>query len=372
MRKSLSTSLGIGFAAGVFAIASSVAADQLLYKVVPSESNASLTVAGDAAVDISFDPLNQFPVAATLSGTSNTGPSGTSKVVADTGLPGAFNNGANGITINEFALNYANLPGTLTGFGSLPVPLDLTGSSFQLIGFTAQVSSLNIVLDAPVFSALTPSGNPNEWLYQALASVTISGTLKPTVNVPITDPVTLGEFPFSQAGVPLLLAGTFAGIPTGSQVTVGIPTNAFTNQDLSLPPIAVTGLPLDGLGLINGSFSISNLTLADFSTAAVFRNTTPIRSRGRPRSSALVSSGSRCAAARASHRSRLGERLARDPFGDDAPDRRADHALGRAQPGVVVARHERARDALAFGAAGAADPVRVGLRRGGHVEVDHV
>jgi len=280
MRNSLSSSLGIGFAAGVFALAGSAAASPLLYKVVSSESNASMTVAADAAIDVTPDFLNQFPVATTLFGTSNTAPTGVSKITADTGLPGSFDNGANGITISEFALNYANLPGTLSGFGSVPVPLNLTGSSFQLIAFTAQVSSLNITLEGPISSSLTPTGNPDEWFWSALSSVTISGTLKPTVNVPITDPVTLGEFPFSQAGVPLLLAGTFAGIPTGSQVTVGIPSDAFTNQDLSLPPIAVTGLPLDGLGLVNGSFSISNLTLADFSTAAVFRNATPIPEPG--------------------------------------------------------------------------------------------
>jgi PEP-CTERM motif-containing protein len=279
MRKSLSVSLGIGLAVGAFAIAGGAAAAPLLYKVVSAESNASMTLAVDGAIDVTPDFLNQFPIAASMSGTSNTVPIAASKVTADVGLPGAFNDGANGITISEFTLGYANLPGVISGFGSVPVPLNLTGSSFQLVAFTARVSALNITLDAPISSALTPTGNPDEWLWSALASVTITGILEPTVSVPITDPVTLGQFPFSQS-VPILLAGTFAGIPTGSQVTVGIPNTALTNQDLSLPPISVSGIPLDGLGLVNGTFSLDNLTLVDFATAAVYRNATPIPEPG--------------------------------------------------------------------------------------------
>jgi hypothetical protein len=276
MRKWLSASLGIGFAAGVFALASSATASSLLYKVVSAESNASATLGVNAAIDVTPDLLNQFPVAAGLLGTSNTTPIGASQITADTGLPGAFNNQ---IAISSLSLGYANLPGVLSGFGSVPVPLSITGSPFQLVAFTARVSALNIVLDAPISSALTPTGNPDEWLWSALASVTISGILEPTVSVPITDPVTLGQFPFSQS-VPLLLAGTFAGIPTGTQVTLSIPSDTLTNQNLSLPPISVGGIPLDGLGIVNGTFSLDNLTLVDFSTAAVFRNATPIPEPG--------------------------------------------------------------------------------------------
>jgi hypothetical protein len=283
MRK-LSASLGIGFAAGVFAIAGSAAANPLLYKVVSAESNASATMGVSAFMDVTPDlteippGTDDFPVAASLSGTSNTFPVASSQVTADVGLPGSFNDGANGITISQFTLGFANLPGTLSGFGSVPVPLDLTGSSFQLVAFSARVSSLNITLDGPISSSLTPSGNPDEWLWAALASVTITGILEPIVTVPTVDPVSLGEFPFTQS-VPLLLAGTFAGIPTGSQVTVGIPSGLLTNQNLSLPPINVE-FPLDTLGLIDAQFSLENLVLADFSTAAIYRSTTPIPEPG--------------------------------------------------------------------------------------------
>jgi hypothetical protein len=270
--------VGIGSIAVSCLVAGVVSAVPLTYNVVPGESNASITASVGTTMDVSPDFLNQFPIGGGMVGNSNTQPRAVSRLVADVGLPGNFNDGANGITFSDLQLRFSNFPGEISGLGSIPVPLNLTGSSVQVVVFFARVSELNILLDAPFSSSLTPGVNPNEWLWGGAANVTLSGTLEPVVTIPGQDPVTLGAFPFSQQ-VTIPLAGTFSGIPTGSQVTLGIPLGTLQNQDLSLPPIDV-GLPLDGLGLVNASFYLQNLVLIDFNTADVFRNATPIPEPG--------------------------------------------------------------------------------------------
>ncbi len=272
----------MGAIVGASWIASSAGAASLTYGVVAAESDLSLRLNAQAFMDVTPDLTeglpggDDFPYTAALNSVSNTTPSPSSHVVADVGLPGGFDNGAHGISFSELVIQ-ALAPSNLSGFGFVSVPLDLTGSSNQLVLFDVVVSYLSIVLDSPLTSSLTPTGNANEWLWAGLANVTISGEVGPYVN-PFG--VTLGIFPFSQqATIPL--AGTFSGIPTGTQITVGIPLGALEDEPLPLPPIEVS-LPLDllQLGLITGTFKLTDLTLVEFSSDVVYRNVTPIPEPG--------------------------------------------------------------------------------------------
>lgn len=279
-RNSLIAVIGIGIIAGSSWIAGGASAAPLLYPVVVSESNVFVSVGASATMDVNpdFTELlpggDEFPVSASLAGSSNTFPTPASRVIADVGLPGSFDDGANGITFSDLTIKTTNTPGVINGFGSVPVPLDVTGSSYQLVAFSARMSVFQILLDAPFSSALTPSGNPDEWLWAGLANVRLVGILEPIVSIPGQDPVTLGAFPFDQA-VTIPLAGTFSGIPSGTEITVGIPLGTLQNQDLSLPEIDEQ-LDLGGLGLVTGTFHLQDLVLADISTAVVYRNATPI------------------------------------------------------------------------------------------------
>jgi hypothetical protein len=84
--------------------------------------------------------------------------------------------------------------------------------------------------------------------------------------------------PFSQ-NLLLPLAGTFSGVATGSQVTIGIDQGALQNQDLSLPPIHQT-LDLLDLGLVTLTWDFNDLVLADLTAGIVYRNATPIPEPG--------------------------------------------------------------------------------------------
>jgi hypothetical protein len=214
---------------------------------------------------------DDFPQYGFMSGTSTTRPTLFSTATADVGLPG---NMTGDITFSDLRIQLRDLPGPLSGFGVIAVPLDITGSSIQLLGFNATLSAFDIELNAPFTSSLTPTGNPDEWLWAGLADVTLSGMLWPEVFVPTQGPISLGPYPFSQA-VTMPLAGTFAGIPTGTEVNVAIPTGTLQDQDLSLPPIDVP-LNLLELGVITAYFHLDTLLLADISTSVVYRNSTPI------------------------------------------------------------------------------------------------
>lgn len=283
-RYSLSALIGIGIWAASLGVAVPAASVPLTYNVVVTQSNAAINMGLSASMDVNpdFTELvpggNEFPVGASLVGTQNTFASPLSRITADVGLPGAFDDGAHGIDFSALSIRFVNFPGTFTGFGSVPVPLDVTGSNFQLVAFSARVSTFDIVLDAPFSSPLTPTGNPDEWLWAGLANVRLVGTLEPIVSIPGQEPVTLGAFPFDQpATIPL--AGTFQGFPFGTVISVGIPSGTLQNQDLSLPPIDEQ-LDLLGLGLVTGFFHMEDLVLADISTAVVYHNATPIPEPG--------------------------------------------------------------------------------------------
>jgi len=251
-------------------LATSALAVPLPYSVVVNQSDINSTITVDASATMSPDPLNQFqhPMIGTLSAISTTRPNPSSSAVADVGLPGNFNNGANGITISQ--LTWSTSPGTLEGFALVPVPLSLTGSRFQFLAFTANVASLSLTLDSPLTSSLTPLGT-DQWAWTGLGNVTISGVIDPTISIPTKPPVTLGAFPFSES-LTMPLAGTFSAAPGHTDLTLGIPTGTLKNQSLSLPPIDVP-LDLTPLGApVTGFFSLSGFVLGDLSTAIVYRN----------------------------------------------------------------------------------------------------
>jgi hypothetical protein len=186
----------------------------------------------------------------------------------------------------------------LSGFGFVTVPLDLTGGSYQLAGFDAVIANFNITLDAPFSSSLTPTGNPNEWLWAGVASVTLGGTIAPFAQVPTQPAITLGEFPFSQQ-VTVPLAGTFTASPSGgSRVTLGIPSGVLQDQTIATPVINVP-FDLGSLGLVTGRLILSDFVASDIAVQAVFDNVTPIPEPG---TGALVALGLVAIAARRSRR----------------------------------------------------------------------
>jgi hypothetical protein len=270
---------GIGWIAALPWLASAAGAAPLQYTVVGSESNVRIDMGANASVDFTpdFTELlpggDDFPFALIMSGFSNTQPTPQSRLTADVGLPDNFYE-AHGIVFSDLLIRTANVPGTIQGFGFVSVPLDVTGASFQLLAFSARVSYFDIALDEPFASTLTPTGNANEWLWAGLAHVTLTGELIPVVTVPSVDPVELDPVPFTQS-LAIPLAGTFSAIPTGTEITVGVPIDALENQDLSLPTIDQQ-FDLAELGVVTGSFKLDTLLLTDFSTEIVYRNPTPL------------------------------------------------------------------------------------------------
>jgi len=254
-------------AAMVEGLTSSAGAVPLQYKVVVAESEITANMNASAFVTVSPDPLNQFPQYGALTNSSTTQPTNIgSQAVADVGLPGNFNNGANGITISQ--LTWSTYPAIMNGFGVISIPLNLTGP-YQLIGYTATVGSLSLTLDSPLTSSLTPLGS-DQWAWAGLGNVTISGTIDPTVAIPTKPTITLGSFPFSE-NLTIPLAGTFSVAANHTDLTLGIPTSTLKNQSLGLPPINVS-LDPTGTGLVTATFGLNGLVLADLSTAIVYRN----------------------------------------------------------------------------------------------------
>jgi hypothetical protein len=256
----------------VCAIAGVASALPLNYAVVQSESNIATDMRVSSTIDVDPDLSGgTFPFTEPLQGSDNTQPSGLSHLTADVGLPGSFNDGANGITISTLVIHAFNLPGTLVGTSSVPVPLGVTGSPVLYVTATARITSFQIMLNSPLTSTLTATGNPNEWLWAGLADANISGTISPQIATPAPAlPVSAPPTPFSQ-NVQLALAGTFTGVPGGTRVNVGIAQNALTNQNLSMPPIT---LPVDlGLGF-SLTLDVTDLVLADISSAVVYQNLT--------------------------------------------------------------------------------------------------
>jgi len=271
----------------VAVLASSAGAVPLTYNVVVAESSITTTMSVGASVDVNPDLLNQFPQGGNLTGTSISAPTTSSHAVADVGLPSNFGDGSGGITFDELTFTTLPAPGVLSGFGAITVPFDLLGSNIQLIAYTAKVASFTLTLDDPLTSSLTPTLNPGEWAWAGLANVTISGVIRPSVDIPsdAVPSIDLDPFPYSQS-LTMPLAGTFSGDGSGTRVTLGIPLDVLQDQSLALPPINV---PLDlGGGIITGFFGLNALVLGDLATAIVYQNATPIPE---PNTAALLAIG---------------------------------------------------------------------------------
>jgi len=264
---------------GLFALLCATAAGALPlnYAVVPGESNITVRERVNATIDVNPDftdaTTNTFPYTQTLNGTETTSPSGLSKAVADVGLPDGFNSGANGITFQTLIIHTFSAPGTLSGAANIPIPLSITGSPTLFVTLSASVTTLQITLNSPLSSTLTPTVNPNEWLWAGVGDFTISGNVSPQLVLPAQLPIAPTPTPFSQ-NVQLPIAGLFSGDATGTQITVGIDEDALHDQDLSLPP---THQVIDLVpGVLQLSLDLTNLALADLSAGIVYRNVTPI------------------------------------------------------------------------------------------------
>jgi hypothetical protein len=235
------------------------------YFVQPFESAISTSASGFLTVDAEPDLLDQYPDFYQMTGNTSTTPSFASQAVIDVGLPGNFDDGANGITFSTLSIIYADAIRAQV-LGGVPLP---TGGSPQLAGAYYDVDGFSIVLDSPFTAALTPGVNPNEYLWAGAANVTVSGTLATTFEVPTVQTVSTPPQPFNQS-LTVILAGTFSGDATSTEVTVGIPTDDLQNLNLSLPPQSET---LD-LGIAMLSFDFSDFIIADASGAVVYRNNT--------------------------------------------------------------------------------------------------
>lgn len=275
---------GMGALALSCGIGTAVSATPQSYGVLATQSNTSLSTTIQAGVDLNPDITellpggNDFPMFGSMQLATNTQPTSDSTATAEVGLPGAFNNGANGITFSQLSIVLGELPGPLEGFGLIPVPLDVTGATTQLAAAFVYVTSFRIDITAPFSSSLTPSGNPNEYLWAGLANATISGTLHPLIQIPTQGDVPGGSTPFSQAVV-LPLTGTFSGDNHSTRIAVGLAQGALQDQDLGMPPITqqvpVLDLP-EPIGPVNLLLNLREFTLADISTAIVYEAPVPI------------------------------------------------------------------------------------------------
>lgn len=248
----------------LLAIPTSVLAAPAFYLVQPNESDIGLTASAFLTVDSDPDPLDQFPDFHQVTGTSTSSPTFASSAIVDVGLPGNFNDGANGITFSSLSIVYADTHRSQV-LGGVALP---TGGTPQLAGAYFDIEGFSIVLDAPFSASLTPGANPNEYLWAGTASVTVSGDLSATFEIPTVQSVSSPSTPFSQS-LTVALAGTFSGDQTGTEVTVGIPTDDLQNLNLSIPPFSDT---IDLLGLFDISIDFQDFLIANASGAVVYRN----------------------------------------------------------------------------------------------------
>ena len=224
----------------VSAVAAAASAVPLPYQVVQAESNLFVRTTVTSTFDVEPDLTNTFPFTEPLSAISNTQPSGFSNLTADVGLPGGFANGANGITFSELVIHSSNLPGPLFGTSAVPLPLALAGQPRPVPDGDrdrhqpdrSRSTSRSCPRSRPVW---IPRRGPGP----GLADVTISGNLAPNLAISaVPGIIPYPETPFSQA-VQLPLSGLFSGIPGGTRVDVGIPSDALQDQNLSLHPIDI-------------------------------------------------------------------------------------------------------------------------------------
>jgi len=271
---------GMGACAASCAFVAVASANTLTYDIIPSQSDVAISTTVQGAIDVNPDLTellpggDDFPMFASMAGGSTTSPTTDSTVMADVGIPGGFDNGTHGITFSQLSIVLPDLPGPLEGFGIVPIPLDLTGSNNQLAAFLVHITSFQMDLAAAFHTTLNPTGNPNEWSWASLATMTIHGTLQPLVQIPTQGDIPGGQVPFSQQVI-VPLVGTFSGDQTKTRITVGIEQHTLQNQDLNVTPDTLQ-VDVGNLGIVTGLFSFKDFNLVDISTAAVYVNPTPI------------------------------------------------------------------------------------------------
>lgn len=264
----------LALAALPLALPPAAAAEPFEYRAVPDESNVSTYAGLSFVLDVNpdFTELlpggDDFPLFANLSGFSNTFASPASRLTAEVGLPDVV---GSEISFSTLRLNVPNVPGTLIGGDIIRVPLDLTGSPIQLISFTATVSKLDIVLNEPFSSTLTPIGE-DEWAWAGLANVHITGEINPTVNVPTMDPVALVPVPFEQDAM-LPLFGTFGGDDMATWVTLGAEIDPLVDPPIEIAPDPTfQQFDIGELGLVTGFLSLNAFAIQELSTDVFYLN----------------------------------------------------------------------------------------------------
>lgn len=207
-------------AAGTAAVAAS--ADPLDYPIRPSSPLFLVRVEGDIAVR--YGPPLLPPVSVSLlDGSSAVGARPTGSAVADVGLPGGFQGGAQGIVVSDFSANLALVDSALLFtdiFGQLPPipsPVPLVGAAYLV-----DIADLEIVQEAPLSSALSANG-PNDFSWSGSAPLTVNGTLNVFVAIPGQEPIGLSEpVPFSVPLDDAPLLGAFSGDVATTTLEIGI------------------------------------------------------------------------------------------------------------------------------------------------------
>lgn len=249
----------------------SAAALPLAYDVVGSESNTQVLVSTSATLNASPDvtegsingDVGQLPYTVIEQAATNVQPTNNSTLVADTGIPGSFAGGANGIDFSELEIRFPQTTlqtfqafTTLAGLGLGPgTPPIATDVPFQLLPINVRLSTLNIVLNQPFSSTLTADPNDaNRYFWAGAADVTLSGTIAPSTDpVSVTDPPPPTPFSIPISAFPLL--GTFTDLGLGgSEIVVGLDADGLDdlmeNQGFDPDPIhEQVEVPVDALGI---------------------------------------------------------------------------------------------------------------------------
>lgn len=249
----------------------SAAAAPLHYSLVGSESNTQIiSSAGmtlNASPDVTEGSINgetgNLPLTALQSTNTNVQPTTNSKAVADTGIPGTFDDGANGITFSELEIRFPQTTvGTFTAFTTLAglglgpgTPPIATDVPFQLLPVNVRLNTLNIVLEQPFSSTLTADPlNEGRYLWSGAADVIVSGVIAPSTDpVSVVDPPAPTPFSIPISAFPLL--GSFTDLGSGgSEIVVGLDPDGidefFENQSISPDPIQQQlEVPIDQLGI---------------------------------------------------------------------------------------------------------------------------
>lgn len=274
--------------------AGSASGVSLSYDVQGSQSNLEVlpVTSGSATADlVGFDAIQKGYREV---GQQIVSPSG--ELFVDTGLPGGFDGGANGIEIGTGSSVGFDASGGGLVLSSLFAGTPIQGTLPDDIAFLADYADATLTFDGPLDAALTPTA-PNEYTFAGTAPVTLDFTLTASVHVP-----TQGTYGLPQpvpVSVPLpaaALAGTFQGDATGSEVVLGLDELTF-QEDLAgqVDPISVPlEDPVTGttLGSLDVTLDSAELTL---NGSVVATNPTPIPE---PATGLLVAAGVAGVAAR--------------------------------------------------------------------------